>query len=114
MEAAFSSISKLLAQVKPDEPPKNPDSGNPQTTFAELQNNPQVESGVWECTAGGWEIGSYPVDEIMMMLSGRLRVTDSNGTSHQLTKDDVFYLPKGWSGRWDVLEDMRKFYVILK
>jgi uncharacterized cupin superfamily protein len=24
----------------------------------------------------------------------------------------VFVLPTGWSGRWDVLETVRKFYVV--
>merc|ERR1712107_527306 len=31
----------------------------------------------------------------------------------ELVKGDVFFLPKGWKGRWDVLEDMEKFYVIM-
>jgi len=27
-------------------------------------------------------------------------------------KGDVFVMPKGWSGRWDVIQTVRKFYVI--
>ena len=29
----------------------------------------------------------------------------------ELTAGDVLTLPKGWSGRWDILETVRKLYV---
>ena len=42
----------------------------------------------------------------------RARLTNVDGTSVELTAGDVLTLPKGWSGRWDILETVRKLYVI--
>ena len=40
--------------------------------------------------------------------------TDAGGTAVELTAGDVLVLPKGWSGRWDILEPVRKLYVIAR
>ena len=39
--------------------------------------------------------------------------SNADGAAHDLRTGDAFHLPKGWSGTWEVVEDMRKFYVIL-
>ena len=68
--------------------------------------------GVWECTPGGWAIVNRQNTETMMLLDGLVRITPADGEPVELEEGDVFVLPKGWSGRWDVLETVRKFYVI--
>jgi uncharacterized cupin superfamily protein len=110
---SFGALNKMLASMTPDTPPKNIDSGDPQTTFNELFANEKMESGVWGCSIGGWTIKSMSVDEVMLMLSGRVRITGADGSVTELSEGDMFYLPKGWSGRWDTLEDMQKLYVIV-
>ena len=88
-------------------------SGNPVTAFCELASTDKLETGVWSCSQGGWTIESFSVNEVMVLLAGRLRLTASDGTVTELSKGDMFFLPKGWSGRWDTLEDMQKAYVIV-
>ena len=48
----------------------------------------------------------------MLLLGGRVRITPADGEAVELEEGDVLVMPKGWSGRWDVLETVRKFYVI--
>ncbi len=111
--AIFGNLDNLLSQMVADKTPATVDSGDPHMAYAELASDSQLESGVWSATVGGWTIDSYSVAEVMLILSGRLRITDDEGIATELGKGDVFYLPKGWRGRWDVLEDMQKMYVIV-
>jgi uncharacterized cupin superfamily protein len=78
-----------------------------------LINQIGLEAGVWRCTPCVWKSDYYDVTEVMLMLSGRLRLTDSEGKATELTKCDVFYIPRGWSGKWETLETMEKLYVII-
>ncbi len=71
-----------------------------------------VQVGLWECTPGGWSIENRPDHETVQILAGRARLSDADGASVELTAGDVLTLPKGWSGRWDILETVRKLYFI--
>lgn len=73
-----------------------------------------VEVGIWACTPGGWEITDRPDTETVQILSGRARLTDAGGLSIELGPGDVLVLPAGWSGRWDILEPVRKLYVVVR
>ena len=41
------------------------------------------------------------------------RGVPADGEPVELEEGDVFVLPTGWSGRWDVLETVRKLYVVV-
>ena len=73
-----------------------------------------IQIGVWECTPGGWAIENRPDTETVRILAGRARLTDADGSSVELTAGDGLVLPKGWSGRWDILETVRKHYIVVK
>ena len=87
------------------------DSGDPQTSGISFFEGHGVSVGVWECTPGGWAIVDRPDTETMMLLAGVVTITPVDGEPVELGEGDVFVLPKGWSGRWDVTETVRKFYV---
>ena len=88
------------------------DSGEPRMSGRIFYEGNGIQVGVWECTPGGWAIEERPDHETVQILAGRARLTDGDGTSVELTSGDVLTLPKGWSGRWDILETVRKLYVI--
>ena len=113
LKLTSANIQQMLSQMVPDSIPATVDSGNPTTAYTELQSNDQFESGVWSMTQGGFTIESYSISEVMVMLGGKLRMTNADGEVTKLVKGDMFYIPKGWKGRWDVLEDMQKAYVII-
>ena len=42
---------------------------------------------------------------------GRATITDGEtGTRYEISAGDVIVQPKGWSGRWEVTETIRKVY----
>lgn len=90
------------------------DSGDPQISSVAFDAPADVKFGVWECQPGGWPIAERADTETCYILSGRLIVTDGEtGEKFEVSAGDVIVQPKGWWGRWDVLETIRKVYTIV-
>jgi len=70
--------------------------------------------GVWECAPCKEEIESYPVHEMMTVISGAVTVTNDDGHAETFTAGDVFYIPKGTKCTWHIEEKLRKFYMIVE
>ena len=71
-----------------------------------------ILTGVWECAPCKEEIDSYPVHEMMTVISGSVTLTDAEGKSETFTSGDVFFIPKGTRCTWQITETLRKFYMI--
>ena len=71
-----------------------------------------ILSGVWECAPCKEEIESYPVHEMMTVISGSVTLTNADGQSETFTSGDVFFIPKGTKCTWHITETLRKFYMI--
>lgn len=69
--------------------------------------------GVWECAPCREEIDSYPVSEMMHVLSGQVTVTRDDGSSETFTAGDVFFIPRGTKCTWHITETLRKYYMIV-
>ena len=104
--------AELAAELEDWGPRVGADRGEPQTAGRVFYEGNGVQVGLWECTPGGWTIENRPDHETVQILSGRARLTNADGSSVELTAGDVLTLPKGWSGRWDILETVRKLFVI--
>jgi len=72
-----------------------------------------VLAGVWECAPCKEEIDSYPVHEMMTVISGSVTLTNKNGNSETFTAGDVFFIPKGTQCTWHITEKLRKYYMIV-
>lgn len=90
------------------------DSGTPMTALRVLHDDGPVNVGIWECTPGGWSIEHRTNTEIVRILSGRARITDADGAVRELGPGSVVVLPRGWSGRWDITQTVRKLYVTIE
>ena len=90
------------------------DTGEPMTSNRVFFDAHSTRVGVWECSPGGWEIQNRPDTETMLLLKGHVRMTTQGEDPVELREGDVFVLPKGWSGRWDVLETARKLFVVVE
>lgn len=80
------------------------------------QGDPQVSAQVIFREGpkpGGWPIVDRGDTETATIVSGSGTITDADGTEHALVAGSVVTLPKGWSGRWDITETLRKVYVIV-
>jgi uncharacterized cupin superfamily protein len=111
--AVAISTADLFGELEPTGPRAGADRGDPQTSIRVLHTSADglVQVGIWACTPGGWAITDRPDTEVVHLLEGRARITDADGTRHDLGPGDAIVLPRGWSGRWDILETARKLYV---
>ncbi|KAL7558891.1 hypothetical protein ACA910_019427 [Epithemia clementina (nom. ined.)] len=102
-----------IDQLTPKGPRKNPDVGQPHDATRKLAQEGALSTGSWWCAAGGWPSPSLrTTTEIFIVLSGHGCLTDMDGTQHYFGPGDTVILPKGWSGRWDVLQDIHKVWVV--
>jgi hypothetical protein len=88
--------------------------GTPETWTRTLHEQGPIACGIWECTPGGWAIENRPNTEIVQIVHGSATITDADGTAHHLAAGSVHVLPKGWSGRWDITETVRKVWVTIE
>jgi len=89
------------------------DNGDPQISSIAFDAPSDVRVGVWECEPGGWPVVDRPDTETCYIVSGRATITDgATGEKYEISAGDVIVQPKGWSGRWDVTETIRKVYSI--
>ena len=103
------SIDKLKSKG----PRSGADVGSPHDSTRPLVSVGNIAAGSWWCAAGGWPSpNKRGTTEIFYVLEGHACVTDMDGTRNFFGPGDVVVLPKGWSGRWDVLQDIHKLWVV--
>lgn len=91
--------------------------GNPLRTTYEhfLAANGQLSAGLWQCEPGAWNIAFAPgKDEFFCVIEGRLRITDQAGLANEFSAGQACVIPGGFTGVFEVLETVRKYYVLLE
>lgn len=68
-------------------------------------------AGEWAADVGKWRV-SYDEWEYCIVISGRCIVTGDDGTVITAGPGDAFVLEPGFTGTWEVLEPMRKHWVV--
>jgi uncharacterized cupin superfamily protein len=88
-------------------------SGTPQTrTWVHYEDvTRSLSAGEWEATPGKWRI-AYTEWEYVHVLTGRCTLTGDDGTTLTAGPGEAFVIEPGFSGTWEVLEPMRKRWVI--
>lgn len=70
--------------------------------------------GDWACEPGAWRIRFHPGrHEFFHVLEGRIRITDEAGTAREFGPGDACVIPAGFAGVFEVLEAVKKRYVML-
>lgn len=73
----------------------------------------QVFCGVWRCEPGRWRIVMGPTErELFTVLEGRCRVHDAQGGFEEAGPCEGLYIPPGFDGEFEVLEQLTKIYMI--
>jgi len=71
-------------------------------------------AGIWECEVGRWRIQMDPTEhEYMVVLSGRCRLHATGGTFTEAGPGEARVIPAGFAGSFEVLETLRKHFVIV-
>lgn len=73
-----------------------------------------IISGIWESDPGRsrWEFLTR--GEIVHILAGRMTVQRDGEEPVDLTAGSAAYFPIGWTGVWNVIDPVRKLYVVYK
>lgn len=81
--------------------------------FYHAADDESVLAGVWECSPCKEVFEAYPVNEMMTVVSGEVKVTDDeNGIVETFTAGDTFFIAKGAKCTWEITQTLRKFYFI--
>jgi len=113
MSYVHQSAATVTGALEPRGQRPGADSGDPQISSVAFDTPDDVRVGIWECEPGGWPIVNRADTETCYIVSGRATVTDgASGNSYEISAGDVIVQPRGWSGRWDVTETIRKVYSI--
>jgi uncharacterized cupin superfamily protein len=90
-------------------------SGTPITRVANYfsDSTQQFHAGRWSATRGKWRI-AYTENELCVMTSGKVVIESTSGERSAFATGDVFVVPAGFAGTWEVLEDCSKIYAIFE
>jgi len=88
-------------------------AGTPQTRLWVHYDQPeqQLSAGEWEATIGKWRV-AYSEWEYVLVRVGRCIITGDDGAVINAGPGDAFVIEPGFSGTWEVLQPMRKYWVI--
>lgn len=90
-------------------------SGNPEFNVITVNKDGAVKSGFWESTKGKWHfVNGKDHWEYCHIVGGVSIITQDGGKPQTYKAGDSFILLPGFSGTWEVVEDTRKEYVIVK
>jgi len=92
-------------------------TGKPLRTTWNHFSNPsgEVHAGVWGCEIGSWRIEFGDTeDEFFFVTEGRCRITDESGKAVEAGPGESLVIPAGFRGTFEVLEPMKKHYVIVE
>jgi uncharacterized cupin superfamily protein len=70
--------------------------------------------GLWEGKVGALDFPATEADEAVWLVEGRVALTDLEGNRQEFAAGQGYLLPAGFAGRWETLEDAKKFYVLLE
>lgn len=92
-------------------------AGNPLRTTHEHFVAPQkdLSCGIWACEPGKWNIAfAEGKDEFFCIIAGRVRIADADGRGAEFGPGEAGVIPAGFAGSFEVLEAVRKYYVIVE
>ncbi|MBU3030457.1 cupin domain-containing protein [Paracoccus marinaquae] len=73
----------------------------------------KVTIGTWECTPYAEILALPDATEYSTILSGRVAITEADGGAQEFGPGDSYVLKSGFEGRFEVLETLRKIYVLI-
>ena len=116
MDKTLTVFSEASTPPEFDRPrPERLVSGNPNRTTWNHYEQSGVSAGLWECEVGAWRIAfAKGKDEFFHILEGRIRITNTAGLPKEFGPGEACVIPGGFSGVFEVLEPVKKHYVIVE
>ncbi len=82
------------------------------TPFSGTDTN--LIAGVWSADPHTQHFDAYPVDEVCVVLTGSITLTELNAEPQIFSAGDAFGLRKGTNLTWTQAPETRKIFVILE
>ena len=71
-----------------------------------------LAAGTWECEPGKLQL-DLEITEFCHLLSGHWVLTSESGKVTEVKAGDSWIFPRGWKGTAEVVETVRKVYMII-
>ena len=83
---------------------------------ATLFSGKELNVSIFECTPAKTDhrTRANASDEFVYVLSGKLILTEPNGTVHQYQPGDSLVLPQGYTGTWEMQGNYREIAITAK
>lgn len=106
-----------LPEPSPDRPrPDRLIHGNPARLTWTLHESADglTSAGIWACEPGAWNI-AFPAgkEEYFHVLEGRIRIANREGVAREYGPGDAGLIPCGFEGSFEVLDTVRKHFVVI-
>ncbi|HLU05500.1 MAG TPA: cupin domain-containing protein [Woeseiaceae bacterium] len=75
----------------------------------------ELDVSVFESTPAKTDHRNRPldVDEFVYVLSGKLVLTEQDGTAHEFTPGQSVVLPRGYDGTWEMQGNYREIAIVI-
>ena len=116
MQKTLTTFTGATTPAEFDRPrPDRLVTGNPQRTTWNHYEHAGLSAGTWACEIGAWRIAfADGKDEFFHVLEGRIRISDDAGNAREFGPGDACVIPGGFAGLFEVLEPVKKHYVIVE
>lgn len=105
-----------LISVPPDAYIDILEAGELNMRVATLFEGEELRVSIFESTPATTNHRTRPtdVDEFVYVLSGKLILTEPNGTAHEFLPGDSLVLPIGFTGTWEMQGNYRELVVLMQ
>lgn len=84
----------------------------PEQTDSPFFKQDNLDAGTWECGPGKLRL-DLEITEFCHLLKGHWRLVSESGEVTDIKAGDSWVFPKGWKGEAEVIETVRKVYLII-
>ncbi len=102
----------VLADLVPAESFGDPIGDLPEQTDSGFFEDGNLVAGTWECGPGKLQL-DLDITEFCHLLKGHWILTSESGQVTEIRAGDSWIFPKGWKGTSEVVETVRKVYMII-
>ena len=72
-----------------------------------------IDVSIYEAKPMKLRLRDFPVDEFVMVISGKLILTADGGTPQHYDVGETVLVPKGFTGTWEMQGNFREMVVII-
>lgn len=94
--------------------PPDPDSPGEYCVTSFFGDNEKFIAGIWSADPHFQDFAEYPMDEVCVVLAGKIMLTETGKGPEVFTTGDVFGIRRGTSLNWTQAPGTRKIFVILE